>query len=164
MPFVDPEEEKAAVKIQAIVRGRLTRARLSQSRPAESVASSEALTDDEDDLGAAVDEAVEAAMPDEEEEPAPAPAPAPAVDDEDSYSWLEDYERHEFRRWLLRLTLKVLAVGAAAGAARYAWLAVAKKEEEEPKATTKGGKKAAKAKGGKKVAAVTKLAAKKKKI
>ena len=123
-------EEAAAIRIQAVFRGHLTRS-MRRPRPPASVSSSEALTDDEDD-GAAVDAAVEDVMPDEE--------PEPAHDDEDSYSWWEDYERHEFRRWLLRLALKALAVGAAAGAARYGWLALAGRkagEKDDKKSKTK---------------------------
>ena len=154
MPFAEAEpvsgaEEAAAVRIQAFVRGHLARSSMSRVRPPASVSSSEALTDDEDDIGAEVDAAVESALPDEAEE-------APAHDD-DSYSWLADYERHEFQRWLLRLALKALAVGAAAGVARHLFRALAgrkdDKDNKEPQAKDKKGKR---------VVTVTKLTIKKK--
>ena len=149
MPFAEPAsgaEEAAAVRIQAFVRGHLARSSISRARPPASVSSSEALTDDEEDIGAEVDAAVESALPGEAEE-------APAHDD-DSYSWLEDYERHEFQRWLLRLALKALVAGAAAGAARYV-LRLASRAKEEKKAPPLDKK-------GKRVVTVTKLTVKKK--
>ena len=159
MPFapepapVDPAEVAAAIRIQAVFRGCRTRSMV-RARPPESVSSSEALTDDDEDDadGAAVDEAVESAMPDDEvHEEAPAPA-HDAHDDEDTYSWFDEYERRERRRWLLRQALKVLAVGAALGAARHAWLALAgrKGDEEQAAPAKKGGKAFAKLTGKKK--------------
>ena len=155
MPFAEEEpvsgaEEAAAIRIQAFVRGHLTRNSMTRVRPPASVSSSEALTDDEDDIGAEVDAAVESALPDEVEE-------APAHDD-DSYSWLADYERHEFQRWLLRLALKALVAGAAAGAVRHVFRALSGRNKEE-KAVPQ-----AKDKKGKRVVTVTKLTVKKKAI
>ena len=151
MPFAEPAsgaEAAAATRIQAVFRGHLTRSMI-RTRPPASVSSSEALTDDEDDIdGAEVDAAVESALPGEAEE-------APAHDD-DSYSWLEDYERHEFQRWLLRLAFKALVAGAAAGAARFVLRAVSGAKDEKKAAAPPQDKK------GKRVVTVTKLTVKKK--
>ena len=161
MPFAEPAsgaeeaaEEAAAIRIQAFVRGHLARTSMTRSRPPASVSSSEALTDDEDDLyGAEVDAAVESALPEEASNNEAEEAPP---HDEDSYSWLEDYERHEFQRWLLRLAAKVLVAGVAAGAARHVFSALAGRNREDKKAAPALDKK------GKRVVTVTKLTVKKK--